>query len=197
MRARLALQVSGQAVELREVVLRDKPVAMLEVSPKGSVPVLVLCDGTVIDESYDILLWALGKHDPDCWLPEDRKDLDALVQRNDSEFKKNLDGYKYPERHPGKAREDYRALGEVYLKHLDSRLESSDYLAGGKPGAADIAVMPFVRQFAHVDAEWFSLSPYGSLRNWLTGWIESELFASVMDKYTQWHPDAPSVRFPA
>jgi len=196
MRARLALMVSGQSVVLREVVLRDKPAAMLDISPKGTVPVLQLADGTVIDESYEILLWALEQNDPGNWLAADRQELDALVRRNDFDFKLNLDGYKYPERHPEKARDEYRESANRYLSDLDIRLRDAAYLAGTKPGAADIAVMPFIRQFANTDRDWFESAPYPDLRKWLAGWLKNELFLGVMDKYPQWVPDQSPVVFP-
>jgi len=196
MRARLAIAKAGIRVELREVVLRNKPPAMIEASPKATVPVLVLADGRVIEESFDILLWALGTNDPDDWLHESNADLVEMVTQNDGEFKKNLDGYKYPQRIIGKTREACRDDGARWLAVLDDRLQSSDYLAGDTPSALDIAVMPFVRQFAHTDMQWFAASPYQALGRWLDGWKNSELFLSVMYKYPQWQTGDSVLVFP-
>ncbi len=196
MRARLAIAKSGVLVELREVVLRDKPQALLEVSPKATVPVLVLPDDSVIEESFDILLWAFGVADPDAWFPDNDAALKELVAQNDGEFKKNLDGYKYPERNTEKTHSEYRDDGARWLALLDSRLQSSAYLAGDSPSALDIAVMPFVRQFANTDMEWFAASPYQALSKWLAFWVESDLFHSVMPKYPQWHAGESATVFP-
>ncbi len=196
MRARLAIAKANQAVELREVVLRDKPDALLSASPKGTVPVLVLQDGSVIDESYDVLRWAFEQHDPDGWLPADSTDLEWLVGNNDGEFKRNLDGYKYPQRHPERSREEYRSAGEAWLEDLNTRLTAAPYLAGSQAGAADIAIMPFIRQFVNTDPEWFASRPYDALAKWLDEWLQSELFAAVMNKYAQWQPGDDPVTFP-
>lgn len=186
MRARMALAKAGITVELREVVLRDKPRALIDASAKATVPVLVLVDGTVIDESHDILLWAFGRSDPDSWLPDIRTELAEMVVQNDGEFKKNLDGYKYSDRHSEKTRDAYREAGARWLAVLDDRLRSSAHLSGDTPTALDIAIMPFIRQFANTDLKWFETSPYQSLRRWLNFWVNSELFLSIMHKYPQW-----------
>lgn len=188
MRARMAIAKAGIPVELREVVLRDKPEALLETSSKATVPVLVLPDGRVIEESFDILLWAFGTNDPDGWLHDNNTDLVEMVTQNDGEFKKNLDGYKYPQRDTRKTREECRDDGARWLATLDDRLHASDYLAGDTPSALDIAIMPFIRQFAHTDLQWFEASPYQALGRWLGAWKASELFLSVMHKYPQWQP---------
>ena len=119
-----------------------------------------------------------------------------MVTQNDGEFKKNLDGYKYPQRNTGKTRIAYRDDGAGWLAVLENRLQSSDYLAGNTPSALDIAVMPFIRQFAHTDLEWFESSPYQSLSRWLSVWKNSELFQSVMHKHPQWQPENPALVFP-
>jgi glutathione S-transferase len=197
MRARLAIAQAGIQVELREVFLGDKPEAMLAVSPKGSVPVLVLPDHQVIDESYDVLLWALEKHDPDGWLDVDRDELNALFERTDFDFKKNLHGYKHPEWYPGKTADEYRSAALSYLSDLDQRLQVNRFIFGPKVTAADPLVLPFVRQFANVDAEWFANSPYDSLRRWLNEWLKSELFTTIMPKFDQWKDGDAPVIFPA
>ena len=191
-RARLALQVSGIAYELREVQLRDKPPAMLAASPKGSVPVLVLPEGRVIDESWDIMQWALQTHDPDHWLGHDGEYLTAaatLVASNDGSFKKALDCYKYPDRHPEHPQIAYRAAGEKFLQVLEARLQTTTYLLGDHCSIADAALIPFVRQFAAVDQTWFDQSPYPRLRHWSEALIHSDLFCAAMQKHAVWCSD--------
>lgn len=197
MRARLALHASGIAIELREVALRDKPESMLAVSPKGSVPVLVLPDGLVIDESWDIMLWALHQHDPDCWLGRNDAYVDAataVIIDNDTTFKSNLDRYKYPDRYPEHAQIHYRTQAEIFLQGLENRLRVTHCLLGDTLSIADAGVFPFVRQFAGVDKNWFAQAPYASLRHWLNNFLSSELFAAVMKKYPPWQPgDIPII----
>jgi len=192
----MAIAKAGTPVELREVVLRDKPQALIEASPKATVPVLVLPDNTIIEESFEILLWAFGQNDPDGWLSEQHAELTETVAQNDGDFKKNLDGYKYSQRNTEKTRDEYRNDGARWLAVLDERLNKSDYLAGDTPSALDIAIMPFIRQFANTDLAWFEASPYRSLSNWLNTWKNSELFVSIMHKYPQWHPGDPTPVFP-
>lgn len=171
MRARMALIASGISIEIREVELRNKPKAMLTASPKGSVPVLVLPDGSVIDESWDIMLWALRQNDPQNWLGGHENTLPAaqrLLEENDTVFKCNLDCYKYPERFPEHPQDFYRAQGAVFLQKLEAHLRATPYLLGNTLSIADAALLPFVRQFAAVDAHWFASAPYPKLRDWLT-----------------------------
>jgi glutathione S-transferase len=194
-RARLAIARAGICVELREVVLRDKPQALIDASPKATVPVLVLPDGSVIDESFDILLWALGINDPDDWLHGDHSEMVKMVAQNDGEFKKNLDGYKYPQWNTGKTHDEYRDDGARWLALLDKRLRSSKFLTGDAPSALDIAIMPFIRQFANTDLGWFEASPYTSLGRWLGFWKASGLFLSVMHKNPQWQPGNSTLMF--
>jgi len=190
MRARMALKVSGVAVHLREVVLRDKPQALLECSAKGTVPVLVLANGTVIDESRDIMQWSLRRNDPGQWLPRENEERYALMKQllnsNDFEFKNNLDRYKYSDRYPEKTIEYYRAQGEQFLAMLEGRLNSHQFLMGDKISMADIGIFPFIRQFANVDRIWFDQSPYPQLQAWLEHFIHSEIFNAVMEKYPPW-----------
>lgn len=188
-RARLALQVSGVAHELREVRLRDKPAAMLAASPKGSVPVLVLPDGRVIDESWDIMVWALRTHDPAAWLGRHEVWIKAaahLVDMNDGAFKHALDQYKYADPAAATLKTQARAAGEWFLQQLETRLEAHACLLDEAFSIADAAILPFVRQFAGVDAEWFDTAPYPRLRAWLHRGVESSLFAQVMQKYPVW-----------
>ena len=196
-RTRLALKSSGIKVELREVVLSEKPAAMLSASPKGTVPVLVLTDGSVIDESLDILLWALRQNDPDGWLSTDvgrGSDRDQLIQINDGEFKFYLDRYKYWDRYPEHSMDYYRQQAEIFLQKLEQRVEQSDFVCGDTISMADMAIFPFIRQFSLVDKDWFEQSRFVYLRIWLDKLLSSELFISVMKKYPQWH-DGDEVRF--
>ncbi|MDT0509406.1 glutathione S-transferase [Novosphingobium sp. MMS21-SN21R] len=182
MRARLALAVSGTVCELREVKLSAKPAAMLAASPKGTVPVLVLPDGTVIDQSLDVMRWALAQSDPEGWLSRDDP---ALIERNDGAFKHDLDRYKYPERHGSDALA-HRTSGIAFLRDLDARLAVHGQLNGEERGLADMAIMPFVRQFASVDAVWFAGLDLPHVQRWLGGHVESALFAAVMGKFPPW-----------
>ncbi|RYF34798.1 MAG: glutathione S-transferase [Comamonadaceae bacterium] len=186
MRARLALAASGEHCELREVRLRDKPAEMLAASPKGTVPVLVMADGTVIDQSLDIMLWALRRHDPLRWLAPSNESLEAslaLIAECESQFKPQLDRYKYPNRfapidHAPGARE--RCV--VFVDSLEHRLAQNGHLAGTHASIADAAVMPFIRQFAMVEPAWFSACPWPRLQAWLSSWTASSLFAQIMRK---------------
>lgn len=200
MRARLALMGTGQQVRLREVVLRDKPAEMLEASPKGTVPVLVLEDGTVIDESIDVMKWALGRADPLGWKEADVETSKRLIEHNDGPFKKALDRYKYPNRYEdeGVDKTQQRAIGAETLADLDKRIgENGGQLLGPKPSFADYAIFPFIRQFANTDRDWFDSQPLPHLQRWLAGHLESELFASIMKKYPQWKTGDEEVVFAA
>ncbi|MGA7749918.1 MAG: glutathione S-transferase [Gallionella sp.] len=192
MRARLALHASGIAVELREVILRNKPESMLAASPKGSVPVLVLPGGNVIDESWEIMLWALRQHDPDGWLGKSEalvNEAAPLIIENDTTFKNNLDRYKYPDRYPELPQMHYRTQAERFVQSLEKRLHASPCLLGDALSIADMGIFPFVRQFAEVDKNWFAHAPYPSLRHWLKNFSDSERFEAVMKKYPPWEPD--------
>jgi glutathione S-transferase len=180
-RARLAIKISNIDVEMREVDLRNKPQAMFDCSPKGTVPVLQLEDGTVLDESLDIMRWALTINDPQSWLNLSAESR-GLIAQNDSSFKQNLDQYKYADRYPEHSAEYYREQAEAFLLLLDNRLAKQNYLMGDKPDMTDMAILPFVRQFAHVDKAWFYASRYIYLIKWLDGLLQSDLFISVMKK---------------
>lgn len=183
MRARMALRYAGISVETREVVLGDKPRHMLAVSPKGTVPVLVLPDGKVIDESLDIMAWALAQQDPDGWLTDNRL-FQELITENDGSFKRALDQYKYATRFPEQSAEVYRQQGERFLARLEALLSEHAYLLSEKLTQADVAIFPFIRQFSMVDTDWFAEAPYPHLRQWLAGLLASELFNGVMQKQT-------------
>jgi glutathione S-transferase len=188
-RARMAIRYSGLSVALREVVLRDMPAALLQCSPKGTVPVLVLPDGRVLEESRDIIDWALAQHDPDQWRPQSpvqQAALLSLLNENDGAFKQSLDRYKYAERYPEHPAAHYRAAGECFLTRLERLLARHDWLLGGRMGVADIAILPFVRQFAQVDADGFRQAPCPHLQDWLGRLLHSTLFTGVMHKYPPW-----------
>jgi len=193
MRARLALLASGTRCELREIKLSAKPEAMLVASPKGTVPVLVLPDGKVIEQSIDIMRWALAQRDPEDWLARDDA---ALILANDTGFKHDLDRYKYPDRHEADAFV-HRESGLAFLSQLDARLAGSGQLCGSERGIADAAIMPFVRQFASVDREWFDAQPLPHLQTWLAGHLSSPLFDAVMVRFTPWSPGDAPVAFPS
>ncbi len=194
MRARLAIAVASTGCVLREVKLSAKPEAMLAASPKGTVPVLVLPDGQVIDESLDIMRWALATQDPEHWLEGDDPEL---IDRNDGPFKHDLDRYKYPER-CGIDPLKHRALGLDFLRELDCRLGRTRQLCGPVRSMADAAIMPFVRQFAATDQTWFSAQPLPHLKNWLADHISSELFSLIMLRFAPWSPgDEPVLLRPA
>ncbi|MDA7417605.1 glutathione S-transferase N-terminal domain-containing protein [Xenophilus arseniciresistens] len=195
MRARLALLASGQACTLREVVLRDKPAALLAASPKGTVPVLQLADGVVIDQSLDIMRWALARQDPLGWLVGDGEAMQALIAQCDGPFKQALDAYKYPERHPQWAPGAARDAIAAQAAALDARLQSQAFLFGPQARLADVAWMPFVRQAAQVDAAWFGAQPWPRLQAWLQQWVQSPLFERAMRKLPPWQPGQPDEVF--
>lgn len=197
MRARLAIVYAKQSVELREVVLKDKPAAMLATSPKATVPVLQLVSGQVIDESRDVMLWALGIDDPAGLLDDGKvpESTTKLLDENDREFKHWLDRYKYADRYPEESATSYRERGEIFLGSLESKLAGSSYLCGERVSIADIGVMPFVRQFAMVDKAWFDEADYPALRRWLYEWLEAPEFKAIMKKYTAWRVGQECVLF--
>lgn len=188
MRARMALLESGTDVELREVVLRDKPAEMLTASPKGTVPVLVLPDGQVIDESLEVMRWALARNDPLAWLARDDA---TLIADCDATFKHHLDRYKYPDRH-GSDPVEHRASGLVWLGGLEVRLAGPENLCGDAVGLADIAIFPFVRQFAVTDRTWWDAQDLPRVRAWLDQHVGSDRFARAMLRVPPWRAgDAP------
>ncbi len=205
MRARLALAVSGQKCELREVVLRNKPAELLAASPKGTVPVLVLPDAAVIEESLDIMMWALQRDDPSGWLTPatgSLADMVDLITECDTRFKPALDRYKYPQRYEHEQVDPLteRERCRLWLLELEDKLKANPSssagatggdslpagLFGAKPCLADAAIMPFVRQFAHVDRDWFDSEPWPALLAWLQAWLDSELFVVVMKRHAPW-----------
>lgn len=186
-RARLAITVSGLSVDLREVSLANKPSAMLEASPKGTVPVMVLPDGRVIEQSLDIMAYALELNDPFGWMDLVSPDAMAQIALVDHTFKAHLDGYKYPERY-GNRREFYRDAGMEILLTFDQACEQEGFLAGPKFSLIDAAIFPFVRQFAAVDTLWFEAQPISSLHAWMGNITNSALFETVMESHPVWVP---------
>lgn len=180
MRARMALWVAGVTVGLREVKLAAKPPALLAASPKGTVPVLVLAEGTVIDHSLDIMRWALLQNDPEGWLAGEDA---ALIAVNDGPFKHHLDRAKYPERYEEEDGTDHRAAAVALLAPLEARLAEAPCLCGERRSLTDIALFPFIRQFAAIDPAWFAAQPLPRLQGWLDGLLASDLFAAVMPKF--------------
>ena len=186
-RARMALKYSGLTIELRDIQLKNKPKEMLLKSPKATVPVLILTDDSVIDESLDIMLWALRINDPENWMNElHMPSMLQLITHNDSVFKEDLDHYKYADRFPKYSAEHYRKQGEVFLNALDNMLQSHSYLYGHSISLADIAIMPFIRQFAYVDIDWFQQSQYQDLNQWLASILSDDLFLKIMAKLPEW-----------
>jgi len=200
MRARLALMVSNRVCELREVVLRDKPQEMLQVSAKGTVPILIDVDGRVLDQSIDIMLWALRQYDPEKWLMPQQgsvADMLELIALFDQGFKYHLDRYKYPDRYPGVDAQAQRDEGSLYLGRLNAHLSATKYLFGNNVALADMAIAPFVRQFAHTDRAWFNQQPWSGLQAWLAWFTESQIYSSVMQKYPKWESGSAGVVFPS
>jgi len=187
-RARMALKYASITCELREIVLSNKPKEMISISKKATVPVLQLIDGKVIDESLEIMLWALQQADPDNWLNIKKQDAMLLIEKNDNQFTQYLDRYKYFKRYSEKPQLHYRERAEEFIVLLDTNLKEHNGigLVSNHISLADVAIFPFIRQFAHVDWEWFSNSQYKNLISWLLKFEESELFLLVMKKYKLW-----------
>ena len=195
MRARMALRYAGQNCVLREVDLKHKPESMLQASVKGTVPVM-LVDTSVIDESLDVMFWALRQNDPDHWLHngELQPGVKDLLATNDGTFKKHLDGYKYAGRDAEAEALLHRQKAEVFIAELEALLMQDGgrrYLLGDQLTFVDIALMPFIRQFANVDIKWFETSRYTHLRGWLERMVKSQLFVSVMSKHKPWQEGEP------
>ena len=198
MRARLGLLFAGRQVELREITLKNKPPQMLAISPKGTVPVLQLLDGTVIEESREIMTWALEQQDAQGLLAaQTLPQANALIDKNDNEFKYWLDRYKYADRHLDMSQAEYRQRGEAFLQMLEELLIKNPYLLGESITIADIGIMPFVRQFAHVNRKVFYDLPYPSLQRWLQDWLNHPLFLQAMTKFAPWQEKDDVVVFPA
>ncbi len=182
MRARMAIKYANISVDIRDIALKEKPAEMLIASPKGTVPVLVLQDGQVLEQSLDIMYWALQQRDIDGWLTADKPLTQRLIAENDGSFKQALDKYKYAIRFPEQSVEFYRAQAEVFLQKLERLLAKSVFLLGDKVSLADIALFPFIRQFSGVDPVWFEAAAYLKLKAWLKQLVDSDLFVDIMQK---------------
>ena len=187
MRARMAIHISSQKCEIREVLLRDKPPSMLEYSSKGTVPVLVLQSGEVIDESLDVIDWALNLNDPDNWQrSKNNEKTKELIKINDGEFKYHLDRYKYSKRYDNEDPEFHRKKCLSFIEKVNSELQNSKYIFDDAISYIDISLLPFIRQFRIADNEWFDELPYENVKSWLSNFLNSELLKSIMSKYDIW-----------
>lgn len=195
MRARLAIQAAGVTCELREIVLRDKAPEFLAASPKGTVPV-VIADGVVIEESFDVMLWALRQNDPQDWLDMPDAGYD-LIKTSDGPFKANLDRTKYASRYPDMDVSEARNGASEFLHQLDKQLTGQTWLYGDRPCLADFAILPFVRQFANIDRDWFNAQGWDHLIGWLDRFLTSDAFASIMTKYPKWVAGDTPTQFPS
>ena len=191
-RARLAIASAGVSVELREVVLRDKPSAFMLASPTAIVPCLVTPDGISIDESYDVMLWALGQNDPDGWLQMPQAGHDLILEA-DGPFKSALDHTKYASRYPSSDAGEHRTIAAQFLGDLDNQITGWMF---ERPTLADYAILPFVRQFAFIEKAWFDAQPWPDLQAWLRRFLDSDAFADIMHKYPQWAEGDTPVQFP-
>ncbi|MEM9494640.1 MAG: glutathione S-transferase [Pseudomonadota bacterium] len=196
MRARMAIAAAEIACEMREIILRNKPAEMLAASAKGTVPVLVLPDGAVIDESLAVMDWALRQNDPFDWLAGDANVTAALIAENDGPFKHHLDRYKYSTRYEGTDKEEHRRKGALFLETLIDRLGDKTHLIENRATLADIAIFPFVRQFRIADPDWFNKTFEGPLARWLDRCVNAPTFIRIMKKYTLWAPGDALVVFP-
>ncbi|MFT5706643.1 MAG: glutathione S-transferase [Oceanospirillaceae bacterium] len=195
MRARLAIHYTGTQVELREVVLKNKPQQLLDISPKATVPVLDLGSAGVIDESLDIMLWALAQRDTESWLAKKAPQM-TLITECDLKFKACLDKYKYADRHPEHSMLYYREQCCEFLQKLEQQLSANTFLFAQEMRLADAAIFPFIRQFAHVDRNWFFQSEFVNVQAWITLLINSLVFQGIMNKYNSWDSTQKGIAFP-
>ena len=197
MRARMALHVSNQKVEFREVLLRDKPQSMLDISLKGTVPVLLLDSGDVIDESLDVIDWALTQNDPLDWSRSKKsKKSELLIETNDGEFKHHLDRYKYSKRYEDEDPIHHRENCMNFINEIEDQLSITKFLYDDNLSIVDISILPFIRQFRIADMEWFDALKKPNTQNWLMAFLDSELFKNIMIKYPQWKDSDEKIFFP-
>jgi len=181
----MALSYSSITIELREILLKNRPMELYSISPKGTVPVLYINDCVVIDESLDIMLWAINQSDQNLWLDVYKDEQINLINENDNDFKYWLDRYKYNVRYPENSMGYYRKKCQIFLDKLEERLKKNKYLFTNMICLSDIAIVPFIRQFANVDSIWFN-EKYSLINKWLNNIISSKLFLSVMHKYSEY-----------
>lgn len=191
MRGRMALDVAGIELEHREILLKAKPAEMLAASPKGTVPVLVLPDGKVLEESLDVMNWALAQSDPENWMAPGGA-MDGLIAANDGEFKHHLDRYKYAARYEDAVADEHRAEASAFLDGLETRLARTSQLMGEQVSLADVAIFPFIRQFANTDPDWFVAQDWPNVQRWLAAHLASERFERIMKKHAVWAPGKSS-----
>ncbi|WLP95437.1 glutathione S-transferase [Psychrobacter sp. M13] len=197
MRARLAILFAELSVELREIVLKNKPAQLLAISPKATVPVLQLVSGQVLEESREIMVWALTQHDPQGLLDNRYlRQSNELIEQNDGDFKYWLDRYKYADRHLEMSQTEYRLRGEAFLQVLEALLMDNTFLLGDKASITDISIMPFIRQFAHVDRKTFYSLSYPKVQHWLQYWLQQPYFLQAMSKVQPWQEGDDVVTFP-
>lgn len=198
MRARLAILLAEIPVELREVTLKNKPAQLLTISPKATVPVLQLVDGQVLEESREIMIWALSQQDPQGLLNDQLShQSNDLIEQNDHDFKYWLDRYKYADRYLEMSQTEYRLQGEIFLQVLEALLTNHVFLLADKPSLADISIMPFIRQFAHVDSKIFYSLSYPKLQQWLQYWLQQPCFLQAMTKFEPWQEGDDVIVFPS
>jgi len=190
MRARLGLLLAQQSVILRDIVMTSIPDEMFAASAKGEVPVLVFDDGKVIDESLDIMLWALKENDPRNLLYSQNEtmlsNMLALIERSDHEFVEALNKYKAASRYHDDNLDEYRQLCEPFIKNLEHKLTKHNFIMGEQASLVDYAILPFIRQFSRVDKKWYQQAPYPKLRAWLERHYQNPIFSKAMKKYPQW-----------
>ena len=200
MRTRMAIHTSQIKCELREVLLRNKPKEMISISPKGTVPVLLLDDGTMIEESIDIMKWSFSLNDPLLILKEyqeKKNEMDRLIQLFDSSFKNYLDRYKYSNRYENEDPIGNRDLAIQILDTIEGQINNHNLLYGDRFSFVDMAILPFVRQFRIADTDWFDNDmALPKIQQWLNKFLNSDLYLAVMNKYKVWENNAPVVYFP-
>ena len=192
MRARFAIRSSQIIVQVREIKLQEKPSEFLKTSPKGTVPVLITKYGEILEESIDIMNWALGINDPHKWLGKgklENQEIIKLLDNLETKFKTNLDKYKYPNKFPGIDQLLYRDKNLCFLEKLNSYLKKNKSLNCKHLTFLDYAIFPFIRQFRNVDQEWFDKLNFSLLNNWFNQIIDSEDFSSIMKKFKKWEPN--------
>ncbi len=196
-RARMALFASGVELEIREVALKARPEELRAISPKATVPVVLLPDGKVIDESSDIVGWALGLNDPEEWLPKPEEEAETrrLISLCDGEFKDHLNRYKYDTRYEGVDRDAERGMAESFVAEIEARKQGSGFILRDRPSLVDISVFSLLRQFARADLEWFQSTPYPLVKAWLADWEQATLFRAVMKKLKPWEPGGRTFLF--
>ena len=186
MRARMVLLHSKIQCEIREIKLSNKPKEMLAISPKGTVPVLILENGDILDESLGVMVWAIEQGNLRNLFNSGKKEILDLIKINDGEFKDAIDRYKYSSLYPEKPMIEYRKMGELFLEKIESYLEKNKFIFGKNISLADLAIFPFIRQFCRVDIDWFNSSLFKKIKEWTLFFEGSENFIDIMRKIKPW-----------